>query len=111
MKRVVTLGFGQKVPLGVYVAGWRKALANPEARFPHSLEERWPATGAEIVAQFRKGMVDRINKHDPAFGVGRKWAEDWQRAMIQTAHRLNTPRLVIEWLPAELKGRFAHRLR
>jgi len=31
--------------------------------------------------------------------------------MTYTARMLNTPRLVIDWLPADLRKRFLHRLR
>jgi len=40
----------------------------------------------------------------------RKLSSDWQRAVTQAAYALNSPRLVIHWLPVELRKRFAHRL-
>lgn len=55
--------------------------------------------------------ANRINRHIPNYGRGRKWAPDWQRETLQAAGRLNTPRLVIDWLPRHLKARFADRLR
>jgi hypothetical protein len=51
----------------------------------------------------------KINRNESP--RGRKEDPDWQRAMRQSADRINHPRLIINWLPPELKGRFAHRLR
>ena len=49
----------------------RKAKANPEAIFKHGLTTWWPTTGAEIVEQFRAGMMDRINEAVPYSQRGR----------------------------------------
>jgi len=111
-KRYVILGDGRKIGLGTYVDAYRGALAAPpDAQFNRSLCDRWPAGRAEVLEQFRAGTAERINRHIPGYGLGRKWCSDWRRAMTQAAHALNTPRLVIYWLPVELKTRFRHRLR
>jgi hypothetical protein len=56
-------------------------------------------------------MHDRINRHIPGFGIGRKWDQDWQRQTCHAANLLNMPRVIIDWLPPEYRTRFAHRLR
>ena len=108
-KRVVTLPNGKKCSLGVYVASWRTLKSLPQdARvggFDHFSE-----APSLILRELRRGLHDRINRHDPAYGRGRKWDHDWQRQAIQTANNLNTPRLAINWLPMEFRERFAHRL-
>lgn len=65
MRRYITLANGKKVSLGSYVNGVKKAKANPEAQFDCGLTTWWPCTGAEIVAQFREGMHERINARVP----------------------------------------------
>ena len=112
VKRYVTCGDGKKVPLGVYVSAWRVVRdAKPDLMFNRSLCERWPASAGEILAQYRAGMVDRINRHMPPwYGKGRKWGDSWQTETRRAARQLNTPRLAIHWLPIWLKDRFSHRL-
>jgi hypothetical protein len=43
----------------------RQAKANPDVEFKHGLTTWWPTTGREIVEQFRRGMVERINEAKP----------------------------------------------
>ena len=60
------------VPLAVYVKGIRLAREHPAGRFKHGLVTEWPCTGAEIMREFRAGMMDRINQAVPYFERGRK---------------------------------------
>jgi len=100
------------VTLRQYARAWRAAKAMPViATFRHSLTSLGSATRDEVLRQFSDGLHDRINRHIPGYGGGRKWSSDWQREMTYTARMLNTPRLVIDWLPADLRKRFLHRLR
>lgn len=63
MTRVVYLpALGRRVTLGQYVRAVKMAKANPAHTFPHGLTTWWPTTGAEVVAQFREGLADRINQ-------------------------------------------------
>jgi hypothetical protein len=55
----------KKVPLSAYIKAVRAAKENPERTFTTGLTTWWPTTGAEIVDQFRKGMMDRINEAVP----------------------------------------------
>jgi hypothetical protein len=112
IRRCIVVAESRRVPLSAYVAAWRKARRGPpDAVFSQSLTGLCPATAAEILRQFSFGVHDRINRHIPGFGIGRKWDHDWQRGMIQGAIAVNTPRLIIDWLPPELATRFAYRLR
>ena len=51
----------KRVPLGAYVRAWRLAKANPERTFSTSLRWNSPATGAQVLHEFREGLHDRIN--------------------------------------------------
>jgi hypothetical protein len=64
MTRYVTLPAldNKKVPLSAYVAAIKTAKANPDRTFKHGLTTWWATTGAEIMDQFRAGMMDRINQ-------------------------------------------------
>lgn len=111
MQRAVTLANGRRVSLGCYVAAWRQAReAEPETMFRHGPATWWPVTAADALAQFRDGLNDRINRHAPHYGRGRKWSNDWQRQALQLAGAVNTPRLVVRWAPVEFRARLAHRL-
>jgi hypothetical protein len=108
--RVIRLPNGHAVRLGVYVRAWRTLKnADPNERIGGFDYEARPAH--EILTKMRAGLDDRINPHISGYDCGRKWSPDWQRQMIQTAQRLNTPRLAIDWLPLEFRERFGHRLR
>jgi hypothetical protein len=111
--RYVTLGNGQRVSLGAYVAGWRTVNAAPDGEeYSHGLCQCGPATALEVRAEYAEGLHDRINRHIAGFGVGRKWDADWQRYTLQSALRLNTPRLIVRAveLPLWLRDRMAHRV-
>lgn len=110
MKMFITLPNGRKVGLGVYAKAWRELLkANPKEQikgFGYFSE-----TAESILYEMRGGLAERINAKIPGYGVGRKWANEWYTETWRAARALNEPRLVIDWLPPWLKGRFADRLR
>lgn len=117
--RAVTLGDGRRMPLGAYVSAWRAVLAAPmDCRFKGSPSDprgwRGSYSRAELLQEFRAGLHDRINRHLPGFGHGRKWSPDWQRSTLHFAGAVNTPRLIVRLHgnPAarEFRNRLAHRL-
>ncbi len=111
--RVVVLGNGRSVPLGSYVWAWREILsAPPDREYRQGLTGWWPETAETILRQFRDGMHERISRHLPGYGRGRKWSHDWQRAAYQDAQRINAPRLAVrrtEITTDDWRTRFAHR--
>lgn len=110
-KRYIVLGCGRRIGLGAYVAAWRKCLAlDPETWIGRGVDGCGQTAG-EALQDLRRGLHDRINLRSPGFGIGRKWSADWQRQMIYSAGQLNTPRLIIDWLPPEFAVRFPDRLR
>jgi hypothetical protein len=110
--RVVVLGNGRCVRLGDYARAWRAVRAAPaSATFKHGLRGWWSVTREELIREFLDGLMDRINRHDRRYGIGRKWDSDWQRETRHAATFLNMPQVIIDWLPPWLRGRFGHRLR
>lgn len=118
-RRAVKLGDGRRIPLGAYVGAWKAAIAAPICQSfkgsPNDPRGDFGAyTRAAVLDEFRAGMHDRINRHLPGFGRGRKWSCDWQRATLQLAHAVNTPRLIVRLHgnPAAraFGGKLAHRL-
>lgn len=108
----VTLGDGLRVALGAYVQTWREVRAMaPGQSLDRSLTDRGSSSAGEVLRQFRAGLHDRINRHDPRVGC-RKLDPDWQRHTAQLARRVNTPRLVVHEgeVPAEFRAKLAHRL-
>ena len=119
MQRIVYLPGNRTVTLGNYVKAWRMVLtAAPGTVFDKAFNW-WPETREDILREFREGLHDRINRRVDGFpGVlrpvnihQRKLDHQWQVETERAARQLNRPRLVIDWLPAWLKPRFAHRLR
>jgi hypothetical protein len=107
--KVIGLPNGRKVSLGSYIRGWKAVKAAKPSQAIKGWEH-FPVRADEVLRDYSRGVQARINRHDPAYGIGRKWDPDWERAMIQASRQLNTPRLIIRYLPSELKERFAHRL-
>jgi hypothetical protein len=66
-------------------------------------------TGDAWRAWFRTCLMRKINRHEPC--RGRKDCRDWFIAQWRASRELNHPRLIIDWLPADLAHRFAKRLR
>ena len=60
------------VPVGAYVHAVKAAQANPERTFSTGFTTWWPTTGAEVMEQFRAGMMDRINEAVPYIERGLK---------------------------------------
>jgi hypothetical protein len=110
-QRVVTLGDGRRVGLGVYVKAWKTVLAAPATAWFRTTPCSWAGGDrAQALREFRAGLDDRINRHIPDYGRGRKWQSQWQIETWRAAQALNHPRLVIHWLPEWLKARFGARL-
>ena len=108
----VRIPSGRLVSLGAYVAGWRKVAAlaatDPDARvhgWDYFAEDAW-----RVLRDLRDGMHDRINRHIAGYGIGRKWDADWQRAARHCANEVNHPRLIVRYVPPDLRARLAHRI-
>lgn len=111
-KRYIVLGCGRKIGLGRYVAAWKTCLdLDPGARIGRGVDGCGQTAG-EALRDLREGLQDRINRHLPGYGKGRKWSSDWQRAMSQAAWQVNRPRRILHWLPADLMkiARFKERV-
>lgn len=113
--RYVSLCDGRKIGLGAYVAAWRQCLALPTKTPIGRGVDGWGQNAGEALHDLRRGLDDRINRHLPWFGRGRKWDSDWYWGMHRAASELNYRnagggRLAIHSLPPELRTRFEHRL-
>lgn len=63
MTRYITLpAINKQVPLGAYVKAIKTAKAHPKEMFKTGLTSWWATSGAEIMDQFRAGLMDRINQ-------------------------------------------------
>lgn len=100
--RYTTLGCGRKIELGKYVAAWKACREMTPETWIGPGVNGWGQNAGEALADLRCGLDDRINRHIPGYGIGRKWHHDWQRATIQAAHQINNPRLIVRWLPADM---------
>lgn len=113
--RYVTLADGRKIGLGSYVNAWQRCreLA-PETHIGRGISGRGE-TASEALYELRRGMHDRINRHIPGFGRGRKWESAWYWQARRLTDDVNTPRLIVRepaYRPVitEFRRRLAHRL-
>jgi hypothetical protein len=87
-RRCIVLPNGNRCGVATYVAAWHtlKTIAPDEhVKGFHW----WPEKASRILRELRYGMHDRINRHDPAYGRGRKWFDDYQTHQSRDARRVN----------------------
>lgn len=71
----------------------------------------WPSgtyTRQEWHAWFIDCLHNKINRNEKK--RGRKDCHLWDTEMRRAATQVNTPRLIVRWLPKDLRGRLSHRL-
>ena len=110
MQRYITLPNGRACGISKYVQAFQVLRdAKPDSQWPGW--DYFPRSAASILADMRYGIHDRINRHIPSFGQGRKWDNDYDRAARNCARWVNTPRLVVHqgMVPLEFRTRLAHR--
>ena len=89
----------RSIPAHRYLAAINTAKANPTATFKTSLHGWWPATGAEIMAQYRRDLHHRINDQDQrAAPTSRVHPVTWANA--------GTPRAIL--YPHEMRSMNRH---
>lgn len=102
MTKCIVLADGRRIGIPRYVAAWKACKAlEPQTPIGKGISGNGD-TAAEALTELRRGLDNRINRNIPGYGVGRKWSSDWQRAVMQVANQINTPRLIVRWLPADL---------
>jgi hypothetical protein len=116
--RIITLPRGRAVTLGFYVRVWKLVkAADPETAVTGFFSA--PSTAQATLREIRKAMHERISeaipyRHrgsaSPLPPIGRKWGSDWQRAARYCAREVNTPRLIVRYVPHDFRERLAHRI-
>lgn len=100
---------GRLVTIKSYVKAWKTLRSmDPNAMIPGW--DDFPTEAWRVLREMRRGMHDRINRHMLDHGKGRKWTDDWFFAAFRCARDVNTPRLIVRWVPAEFRSRLAGRL-
>ncbi len=65
-KRMIYVpGYERWVTVGQYVQAVKMAKANPDATFKKTLTDWLPGTGRQIMQEFMRGVMDRINQGVP----------------------------------------------
>jgi hypothetical protein len=115
----VTLGSGRgetgrKVGLGTYVKAWKTAKGMDQGAPVRGTpsDPTGGGTAGDVVREMRDGMQDRINRHDPQYGKGRKWEWRWQAAArrLQDTMARKSEIPAGEAHPVDLRRRVEHRL-
>lgn len=112
MRTVIGLPNGRQVSIGVYVKAFHTLKTMPANEtvkgFGHFSER-----ADSILSTMRGMMSETINRHDRAYGIGRKWANDYQVRLWRDSRRLQdiAKRIrVYQFETAEANSRFADRL-
>ena len=109
---VIRLGDGRGLRLADYMKIVKAAKQHPTAKFPRSFAAWWECDGNKILREYHKMLQDVINRHDPAYGKGRKWKEQYQDGLMRDARRLmekRQRRVSMYCLDTpELRRRFGH---
>lgn len=96
------------------VEAHRHATAHPEARYLPSApgEDHEVLTATAWLQWFRARLMEKIEAHDPTTPdpFWRKVQPEWQRDARRTADQVNTPRLIVRWVPRDLRERLKHRI-
>jgi hypothetical protein len=87
-KCYIGLPNGKRSVLPTYCAAWRtlKTL-DPKAQVKGW--DDFPADAADVLRDMRAGLADRINRHIPGYGRGRKWDARYQLELRRDARRVN----------------------
>ena len=72
MRMIYVSGIEKNVPIKAYMKAVNLAKENPDMTFKTGLTCWWACTGKEIVAQYWKGVEDRINAAIPYVQRGAK---------------------------------------
>lgn len=110
MTQVIRLPNQKLCSLSAYARAWKAIKNLPPATSVFGWA-CWPVQAGEVLEVLRFGLHDRINRHVEWHGKGRKWGEGYQVEFRRAGRAVNTPRLILDWLPADLRDRFGHRLR
>jgi hypothetical protein len=92
----------RRLPAAVYLAGLRRAKAEPDQMFKHGLRGWWPVTGREVVAEYRDDLHRRINHRA-------RVARPECRVHPFVWWKASTPRVVLE--PSDLRQMNRHQKR
>lgn len=93
---------GRSIPAAQYLTGIRTAKANPDQTYPTSLHGWWPATGAEIISQYRADLQRRISQRGGETPrQGRVHPATWANAQM--------PRVILERHDIRTMNRSARR--
>jgi hypothetical protein len=81
---------------------------HPNGRVP--IDRMEIISADEWLRWFRQCLDKKISSHMPHVNRGRKWGYDWQIQAWRTSREVNTPRLIVRWIPREFLPRLTHRL-
>lgn len=112
MIHVITLPNTRQCTVGTYARAW-KALthADPSSLWPGF--GYWPERAESILHAMRGGLSERINRHIPGYGIGRKWDNDYQVRLWRDSRRLRdiAARIIVrQFETEEARARFSHLL-
>ena len=110
--KYVTLPNGKRCALGAYAKAWRALKNMPASALVPGFAD-FPERAESILCAMRGGLSERINRHDAAHGVGRKWSNEYfikawrdSRRLQDIARRVR----VYQFETHEATSRFGHLL-
>ena len=110
--KVIKLPNGRYCTLRSYVQSWRTLKQSPNETHVSGFYD-FRESPALILAEISASVHDRINRHDRAYGIGRKWDCNYQIQLWRDSRRLSdiANRIrVYQFDTREAQSRFSGRL-
>ena len=111
-QRVIVLPNGKTVSLSAYAKAWQAVSHAPSDKCFGGFGDV-PQAAREILKAMRAGLADRINRHIPGFGRGRKWSDEYFIKAYRDSRRLRgiARRIrVYQFETTDARARFSHLL-
>ncbi len=110
--RCVIIPCGRPVSVRQYAAAWRMVRSlPPDTPIRARQWDHCDTTAGRVLRDMRHGLHDRINRHVPRYGIGRRWEPEYAGDVARLARTLRDRCVVRPCdVPRDLVPRLAHRI-
>ena len=100
--RIIIIPSGRPVSVRAYVAAWKMLRQDEKAGIDCDVKDwgQFPCRGSAVLRDMRRGLVDRINQHEPSRPGRMANDPDLANCVRRLAEKANSPRMALhrgEW--------------